>query len=284
MSGEERKLVDAAGDYAYAVRSGDSVEPEWRSCRLVVTDRRLVIAGGDDRRTVPHARVELLDEASVPEGVDPGGATPVRIGESVLLIDAPDVSFEREYCRAALHGTVILARHPTVVGGVVREEADWSKARFAFEDDVVRLAFPDDRSARIEVADVGTVETDRRTVLGEERTVLAVEHTRGERSVETHLSGTERHTRALSSLFESVVQARDDDYELDELESQVLMALYSGVSPFEMAEFVGVGVDEVEEIYQRLLAVGAVDEVRTRTEVALNAQGRNMASEAMNEQ
>jgi helix-turn-helix protein len=27
--------------------------------------------------------------------------------------------------------------------------------------------------------------------------------------------------------------------------------------------------------------MGAVDEVRTRTEVALNAQGRNMASEAM---
>jgi len=50
-----------------------------------------------------------------------------------------------------------------------------------------------------------------------------------------------------------------------------------------MADFVGLPVDEVEEIYQKLLDVGAVDEVRTRTEVALNAQGRNMASEAMSE-
>ena len=68
------------------------------------------------------------------------------------------------------------------------------------------------------------------------------------------------------------------------MESQVLMALYSGVSPFEMADFVGISVDEVEEIYQKLLDVGAVDKVRERTEVTLNAEGRNLASEAMNEQ
>jgi len=89
------------------------------------------------------------------------------------------------------------------------------------------------------------------------------------------------HTDALASLFRSVVEGREDDYELSEMENQVLMALYSGVSPFEMADFVGSTPDEVEEIYQKLLDVGAVDKVRTRTEVSLNAQGRNMASEAM---
>ena len=72
--------------------------------------------------------------------------------------------------------------------------------------------------------------------------------------------------------------------ELTPLENQVLMALYSGVSPFEMADFVGTDVEKVEEIYGKLLEVGAVDKVRERTEVALNAEGRNLASEAMNEQ
>jgi helix-turn-helix protein len=61
------------------------------------------------------------------------------------------------------------------------------------------------------------------------------------------------------------------------------MALYSGVSPFEMSDFVGLPVDEIEEIYQNLLEAGAVDKVRERTEVTLNAQGRNLASEEMNE-
>jgi helix-turn-helix protein len=81
-----------------------------------------------------------------------------------------------------------------------------------------------------------------------------------------------------------IEQRQDDDQELSEMESQVLMALYSGVSPFEMSDFVGIDVDEVEEIYQNLLEMGAVDEVRTRTEVSLNAHGRNLASEAMSEQ
>jgi hypothetical protein len=113
-----------------------------------------------------------------------------------------------------------------------------------------------------------------------------VEHTdEDDRSVETHFSGMPHHTDALQNLFSTVVEERgDDDYELSEMESQVLMALYSGVSPFDISDFVGIDVEQVEEIYQKLLDIGAVDKVRERTEVTLNAQGRNMASEAMSEE
>jgi helix-turn-helix protein len=287
MSGDERKLLDASGDYRYAVRQGDPVaDAPWRTCRLVLTNKRLVLATSDGKQTLPHAKIELLDEADLPDAVDADGATPLRIAENVVLVDVTDVSdFEREYCRATLHGEVILANSPAVVGGVVQDDAQWSKARFRLAEDEITLEFPDRRNVSFAVANVGTVETASKTVLGEERTVLEVEHTDAEdRSVESHLSGMDRHTRALQSLFETVIESREGDYELNEVESQVLMALYSGVSPFEMADFVGISVDEVEEIYQHLLDVGAVDEVRTRTEVSLNAQGRNMASEAMNEQ
>jgi hypothetical protein len=200
-----------------------------------------------------------------------------------VVIDAGSaMDFEREYCRATVHGRVILALHPAVVGGVVQDDVEWGKARFRLDDDVVRLQFPGGESTTFEVEDVGTVETNETTVLGERRRVIEVEHTDEEdRSVETHFSGMAHHTDALESLFSRVVEEREDDYELTDLESQVLMGLYSGVSPFEIGDFVGIGPDEVEEIYQKLLDVGAVDKVRTRTEVTLNAQGRNMASEAM---
>jgi helix-turn-helix protein len=167
----------------------------------------------------------------------------------------------------------------------VQDDAEWSKARFSVDDDTFSLQFPGGESMSCGLDDVGTVEERSATVMGEQRTVVAVEHADDEgRSVQTHLSGNKRHTTVLARLFEWVIERREGDYELDDVESQVLMALYSGVSPFEMADFVGISVDEVEEIYQHLLEVGAVDEVRTRTEVALNAQGRNMASEAMSEQ
>ena len=287
MSGDEAKLLEASADYCYVVRDGQPVdEPRWRSSRAVLTNRRLVLADGDGNTSLPHGALALADEGVVPDELADGGATALRAEDNVLLVDATGVeNFDREYCRAALDTAVILAKHPAVVGGVV-QDTEWSKARFRFADETVKLAFPGGKSAAFAVDDVGTLETASETVLGESREVVKVEHSDDEgRSVETHFSGTDDHTDALAHLFRATIDERgSDDHELTETESQVLMALYSGVSPFEMAEFVGISVDEVEEIYQKLLEMDAVDEVRVRTEVSLNAHGRNLASEAMSEQ
>ncbi|MFC7076732.1 CheF family chemotaxis protein [Haloarcula halophila] len=283
MSGDERKVVDTSGDFRYAVRDGQAVDGQWQSCRIVVTNKRLVLATNGNRQAIAHSKIEVPDdpEALIPDDVG-GSVTPLRVGDNVLLVDAGIEDFEREYCRATLQGEVILARTPAVVGGVVQEDTDWSKARFSLDDGEVRLQFPGGDTTTFDIEDVGTIESSESTVMGDSRRVIEVEHTdQQDRSVETHFSGMAHHTNALAALFTRVVEAREDDYELSEMESQVLMALYSGVSPFEMSDFVGISPDEVEEIYQRLLEMGAVDEVRTRTEVALNAQGRNMASEAM---
>jgi len=285
MSGNEHKVLDTSGDFQYVVRDGEPVpDPQWRSCRFIITNKRLVLASNDGKQPIPHSKISLPDdpESVVPDEV-PHGATVLAIGDNVLLVDASNVDdFAFEYCRATLQGSVILVRHPAVVGGVIQDDADWSKARFQLSDGEVRLQFPGGDHTVFDADDVGTVETSASTVLGDQRTVVEVEHTdKQDRSVETHFSGMAHHTASLQSLFGAVVENREDDYELTEMESQVLMALYSGVSPFEMADFVGSTPDDVEEIYQKLLDVGAVDKVRTRTEVSLNAQGRNMASEAM---
>ena len=286
MSDDERKLLDTAGDYRYAVRDGTRVTgSDWQSCRVVFTNKRLVLAGDGSNRSVPHAKVTIPEDPT--EFVDnPGETVPLRIGANVIVVSATDPDdLTLAYCRANIGGEVLLVRHPAVVGGVVQEDAEWSKARFMIDDERFSLQYPDGKSVACDIEDVGTVDAESRTVMGEQRQVVEVEHTDDEgTSVETHLSGTERHTSVLRTLFDRVVGSRDGEYELSETESQVLMALYSGVSPFEMADFVGISVEEVEEIYAKLLEVGAVDEVRTRTEVTLNAQGRNMASEAMSEQ
>ena len=284
MSGDEHKVLDASGDFQYVVRDGEEVaEPQWGSCRFIVTNKRLVLAAADGKQPIPHSKISLPEdpESAVPGDV-PAGVTALSVSDDILLIDIGVDDFPFEYRRATLQGTVILARHPAVVGGVIQDDAEWTKARFRLDDGEVRLQFPGGGSMAFNIEDVGTVETAASTVLGEQRTVVEVEHTdEDDRSVESHFSGMAHHTDALEALFRSVLESREDDYELSEMESQVLMALYSGVSPFEMADFVGTTPDDVEEIYQKLLEMGAVDKVRTRTEVTLNAQGRNMASEAM---
>jgi helix-turn-helix protein len=285
MSGDEHKVLDTSGDFQYVVRDGEPVaDPQWRSCRFILTNKRLILATSGDKQPLPLSNISVPDDPDsiVPTEI-PSGVTVLSVGDNAVLIDATDIDdFSFEYYRALLDGEVILSRHPAVVGGVIQDEAEWKKSKFQLSDELVQLQFPDGESTAFGIDDVGTIETSDGTVLGDQRTVVEVEHTdNDDQSVETHLSGMDHHTAALQSVFEAVVEGREDDYELSEMESQVLMALYSGVSPFEMADFVGTTPDDVEEIYQKLLDVGAVDKVRTRTEVTLNAQGRNMASEAM---
>jgi len=288
MSEGEQKLVDTSGDYLYAVRDGEQLaDPAWQSCRLVLTSQRLVLSTTGNKQAIPHSKIQVPEETNgvLPEEVDATGATPLRIGDNLLFVDVSgDDDFESEYCRATLHDEVILVKHRAVVGGVVQSDPEWSKARFRLDDDRVVLGLSGNRTVQFPIDDVGTIETDTQQVAGEKRPVVKVEHTDEDgRSVQTHFSGKESHATTLESLLRLVIDERGEEYELSELESQVLMALYSGVSPFEIADFVGTDVDTIEEIYQQLLDIGAVDEVRTRTEVTLNAQGRNLASEAMNE-
>lgn len=287
MSEGEQKLVDTGGDYLYAVKDGQPLpDASWQSCRVLLTDKRLVLSTNGGKQAIPHSKITLLDDDSVlPAQYQDSVATPLRIGNNVILVDPQQIdSFEIEFCRAALRDSVILAKHPAKVGGVVKGDTEWSKARFRLDDDTVSLGLPGNETVSFPIGDVGTIERNTQSVMGENRSVVKVEHTdEDERSVETHFSGTDWHTTALEALLQATIEEREGDYELSEMESEVLMALYSGVSPFEMADFVGMDVDKVEEIYQHLLDVGAVDKVRERTEVSLNAHGRNLASEAMNE-
>ncbi|WP_336000617.1 CheF family chemotaxis protein [Halorientalis halophila] len=285
MSDGERKLLDAQGDFLYAVRGGEvQAGADWQSCRLVVTTKRLVLATSGNKQTVPLSKVSLVADPPEIEATEHvPSVTAIRVGSAVIFLTLADGDLSETLTQALLHDEVVLVKHPAVEGGVV-SDAEWEKAKFRYVDERIEMALSEGRVA-IDVDDVGTIDTTESTVRDSERTVVAVEHTEDDISVETHLTGTERHTQALSTLFASAVARNEGDAgELDDTESQVLMALYSGVSPFEMSDFVGIPPDEVEEIYQRLLEMGAVDEVRTRTEVALNARGRNLASDAMSEE
>ncbi len=45
------------------------------------------------------------------------------------------------------------------------------------------------------------------------------------------------------------------------------MALHSGVSPFDIPNFVGIDVEEIEEIFDRLIELDVISVLRERTEV-----------------
>ena len=283
----ERKLADTTGRFAQVIKDGHKLsDVGWQQGRIVLSTRRLVLAGNEGKRTVPLSGIKAAQGrfdvnqtiATVSDYVS------IRHDDDVFLVSPTDAAaFEGELYGAMLNGEIVLIRHPAVEGGVVRD-VDWQKARVKLAADRINLATESGELVEIEVDDTSAVERDERTVRGDERPVVEATHTDDGTSVETYLSGTARHCAIIASVLGKGAARNETDLDLDPSEREVLMALYSGVSSFDIPNFVELPPDEVEEIFDRLIELDVLEEVRVRREVALCPRGRNIASEAMNEQ
>ena len=68
---------------------------------------------------------------------------------------------------------------------------------------------------------------------------------------------------------------------LDEIEKQILMALYSGLNPLEVHQFLGIDEREIEEIYDRMIDKGLLKIVMIRKVVDLTREGRKIVNKLM---
>ena len=287
MGEGETKLADTQGKFAQVVKDGRKLNDiEWQSGRIILSNKRLILVSNDGKQAIPLSNLDgLKGRMDVNQAVARvSGYLSLQLGKDVMLV-APNETeqFKTRLYSALLDQQIILAKHPAVEGGVV-QDTGWQKGRLKIGDETVDLAISDGQFVEIELDDIGGVEQDERTVMDEQRTVLEVEHTEDEgTSVQTYLSGTARTCAFLGSLLREGEQRAEVEAELSEREREVLMALYSGVSPFEIPSFVGMDVEKVEEVYDRLIELEILEEVRTRKEVTLKARGRNIASEAIDE-
>lgn len=286
MSDTEKKIADTKGKFMRAMKNGREIkDATWEQCRVVLTTQRIALVA-DGKLTIPLADIERLGErcdvnqaaASEPE------YSTLHLGDEVILLSTGDQkAFQTDFYRAILDSAVIYVKHPAVEGGVV-QPTEWQRGRLKITAEAVRMVLEDGQKFGVDRDDIGELSTDAKTVAGEQRAVIEVEHTDSEgTSVESHLSGREHHISVLEQLLEEGAQRVRADLDLDPVERRVVMALYSGVSPFAISEFVGIDVEKVERIYDRLVELDVIEVVRERKEVGLTARGRKVAGEAMGE-
>ncbi|ELY93087.1 hypothetical protein C482_20471 [Natrialba chahannaoensis JCM 10990] len=285
MSSGEQKLADVTGKFTQVVREGRKLsDTNWSNGRIVLSNKRIVIVSNDGKVTIPLGKVQSIrGRYDVNQTVAKvSNYISINYGANVYLISMGDVQeFELQIQKAVLDGEIVLVRHPAVKGGVV-QDSSWRKARVKINEGVANFAIESGEFVQIEVDDVGTVESDERTVRSQERPVIEAEHTEDGSSVQTYLSGSSQNCAMLKSVLDRGAEKNASQIDLSGKEEEVLMAIYSGVSPFEVPEFLDIDTDEVEEIYERLIELQVLEEVRVRREVALKPRGRNIASEAMN--
>ncbi|WP_136689274.1 CheF family chemotaxis protein [Halorhabdus amylolytica] len=288
MSEDERKLMDDRGQFLQAVRGGREVQDaDWTQCRIVLTTVRIVLVA-EGKRTIPLDSITDVGGRYDVNQNAAGVASYVTIhveGEDVLLLRAPEQDeFETDLYRAFVDNTIVYVQHPAVKGGVV-QNADWQRAKIKLTDEALQLALSDGQYVTIDRDDIGDVETDEQTVDGSERRVFEVEHTDEEgTSVETNLTGEEEQVTILEEVLQEGAERNRANLDLSPVEQQIVMALHSGVSPFDLPEFVDSDVEEIEEIFDRLIELDVIETIRERTEVEMTSRGRQVASEEMGNQ
>jgi len=283
----EKKIEDTQGQYLHAVKNGQEInDATWQQCRVILTNERVVLVA-DGKIAVPlteidemGGRYDVNDQAAAETSY-----STLHVDDDILLVTTSDhETFETNFYRAFLDGAVVFVKHPAVVGGVI-QGAEWQRGRLKVTKETVRMVLEDGQKFVIDRSDIGEMEIDQREVAGEQRSVIEVEHSDEDgTSMETYLSGREHHLSVLKQLLEEGAERNRADLDLDPIERRVVMALYSGVSPFAISDFVGIDVEKVEEIYDQLLELEVIEVVRERKEVSLTAQGRKVAGEAMGEQ
>lgn len=289
MSQGERKLLDETGQFVQVVKDGRRhEEASWTDGRIIISNERLVLMEKDDAQEIElETVVELGGRYDVNQAVARVPEyTAVRFGERgrqvVLMTNEKDPEkIEHRMYKALLDRKTIYVRHPAVVGGVM-QDTDWGKGQVKVEPKEVHVALPNGDVTTIELNDIAEFNTGEQEVFDEKRPVLKVEHTNEEgSSVQTHISGSDRHCAFLEALFREGEEQSEIGVELDYSEQKVLMALHSGISPFEIPEFVDMDIQTVEEIYDDLIELDVIEEDRVWKEVELTALGRKIASGAM---
>lgn len=287
MSEGEHKVADTQGKFLQVVESGrQRSDVSWQQGRIILSNKRLILVSNDGKQALPLGKLQSLKGRYDVNQIiaEVANYLSLQFGDDVFLVAPSDhTEFEWTLYQTLLNRTVVLARHPAVEGGVV-QDTEWVKAQLKVDEGMLNVVLASGELVEIDLDDIGSIEENRRTVNDDKRDVLEVEHSVDGTSVETYLSGQARHVAIVKSLLQKGAQQSEAGVELDDDEKQVLMALYSGVSPFEIPDFVDMDVDEVESIFDRLIELDILEEVRKRREVTLKARGRNIASEAMNEQ
>ena len=284
--GANGATVDCRGRFLQAVEDGRQQTAKWVSGRIIVGNRQIILAADAGKRRIAASQITAVggryDHAQAIARVSDYLAIEYTGNDVILLAPEPDFeSFQLRFTQAALGEALLEIRHPAVEGGVVTD-ATWVDGKVRVTDGAVQIATRDAQFIEIEVTDVSRFETAQQTVDGESQTVLQVRHTESDgTAVQTDITGETWKTALIGAFIERGFEATQTEIDLSGAEEQVLMALQSGVSPFEIPSFVGMEVDRVEEIYDRLVELDVLRTVRTRKEVELTARGRNIASGAV---
>ena len=256
-------------DFVGTFNSEASVRQEPVKGRILLSERRLVLAADEGKVTIPLSSIFDVSVGTVPDDLGDFFNATVTVAferndrRMVAAIEADDEKIEKfttVLFKAILNGTDMTVKHPSRVGGRVTGES-FEPAKLFLKPQAVEFTLADG-SVGVDLATVIDFDRLTREVNGADQSVLAVKHTPSGRTLTT-LAATQS-SRKMSILGRylrreySDLMADLEDVSLSETEVEILIAIYSSGPGVSLASVVSGEASQATMVLNDLRSDGLV--------------------------
>ncbi|WP_137287250.1 CheF family chemotaxis protein [Halorussus salinisoli] len=265
----------------FSLDTFDSPEPV--KGRIVLSQKRLVLATSDSKTTVPLANIFDINVGHVPSNLESFFQDTITIayregdGRRAAVVEAgtEEVSrFKTVLFKAELNGSDAKVKHPARVGGRVTG-ASFRPAKLKVEPGAVRFAASE--SVTVNLANVTYFQKENRDT----GSVLVVRHADEGQSVTSEFAiESDRKLNLLGRYLRleySELAQEVEEVTTSEEEMEALVAIYSGARSGDLAGTLGVDSSHVTMLLNDLREKSLIDEGEKG--LSLTAQGQLLVSD-----
>lgn len=219
--------------------------------RIILSERRLVLAADGGKVTIPLTSIFDIAVGNVPDGLGEFFSSTVTVAferdgkRLVAAVEADNDKIEKfttVLFKAVLNGTDVTVKHPARVGGRVTGES-FVPAKLFLKPGSVRFRRADD-AVDVDLSTVSTFERTSREINGSDRAVLAVRHlNEGQAAMSLAAMDSPRKMSILGRYLRleySDLMADLEDVTLSEEQVELLVAVYSTGSGVSLANVLDV--------------------------------------------
>jgi helix-turn-helix protein len=262
--------------------------------RVLMSDRRLILATSDSKTVVPLMSVFDVAVGQVPPEVEQFFDHTVMVGyvvdgtrrTTVVGGDRETIEkFSLILYRATLHGSTVALKHPAKIGGRLRDEPIREVGLYLETDRVTFLGTEEltigDEPFGVDLGNIVFFEVLERIVKGEQRLVLSVQHVTQTQTVTTEVSMQSRRKmnilgRYLRQMYHYLAtDVRDMDVSDEAFE--VLVGLYSigsmsSADGIDLAEMLDIDEAALDEHLHAIEENGLIESVEPPYDLTPHAQ------------
>ncbi|WP_327052578.1 CheF family chemotaxis protein [Halomicrococcus gelatinilyticus] len=239
--------------------------------RVVLSQKRLVLASEESKTTVPLSSVFDVTLGHVPDELESFFQDTLTVayerddGRHTVVIEADNDSvgrFKTLLFKAILSGTPVKVKHPARQGGRIMNNAyETGKIRIQpGEVEFRQISTP----FAVDLSAVTYFQKQRREVNGTERTVVAIRHaTEGQTVTSEFFVASQRKLNLLGRYFRleySEIAKEAERVDASEQEMEALVAIYSGGTSGNLAGMLGIDAGSAAMLLTDLEEKGLVNE------------------------